>query len=50
MAPIFVINLRGILCELPKPHGAKGPLSVGNLNTISGVVCRETVAKHDTLL
>jgi hypothetical protein len=24
MAPIFVISLCDILCELPEPHGAKG--------------------------
>jgi hypothetical protein len=28
----------------------KGPLCAGNLSTASGVVCRETVAKHDILL
>jgi hypothetical protein len=33
MAPIFVISLCDILCELPKPHGAKG-----------GTVCGEASA------
>jgi hypothetical protein len=28
----------------------KGPLYVGNLNTASGAVCQEIVAKHDILL
>jgi hypothetical protein len=28
----------------------KGPLCVGNLSTISGAVCQETVVKHDILL
>jgi hypothetical protein len=29
MAPIFVISLCDILCELPKPHGAKGATVCG---------------------
>jgi hypothetical protein len=28
----------------------KGPLCAGNLSTASGVVCQETIAKHDKLL
>jgi hypothetical protein len=33
MAPNFVISLYGILYELPKPHGARGDICVGNLST-----------------
>jgi hypothetical protein len=29
MAPIFVISLCDILCELPEPHGAKGATVCG---------------------
>jgi hypothetical protein len=50
MAPVFLTNLCDILCELPKPHGAKGAICAGKLSTASGAMCRETVAKHDILL
>jgi hypothetical protein len=36
MAPYFAISLCDILCELPKPHGARGLLYAGNLSTASG--------------
>jgi hypothetical protein len=36
MAPYFVIILCDILCELPKPHGARGDVCAGNLSTASG--------------
>jgi hypothetical protein len=29
MAPIFVISLCDILCEMPEPHGAKGATVCG---------------------
>jgi hypothetical protein len=29
MAPIFVISLCDILCELPEPHGARGATLCG---------------------
>jgi hypothetical protein len=29
MAPIYVTHLCDILCELPKPHGAKGATVCG---------------------
>jgi hypothetical protein len=40
MAPVCVTRLCDILCELPEPHGAKGPLCAENLNIASGaIVC-----------
>jgi hypothetical protein len=46
MAPVFMT-----LCVICLNHMVqKGPLCAGNLNTISGTVCRETLAKHDILL
>jgi hypothetical protein len=36
MAPYFVISLCDILCELPKPHGARGDVPMGKLSTTSG--------------
>jgi hypothetical protein len=51
MAPFFVISLHDILCELPKPYGAKGVHFVQETVALqAGTICRETVAKHDILL
>jgi hypothetical protein len=36
MTPYFVIILCDILCVLPEPHGARGDVCVGNLNTRRG--------------
>jgi hypothetical protein len=36
MAPYFAIILCDILCELAKPHGARGDVYAGNLSTTSG--------------
>jgi hypothetical protein len=36
MTPYFVIILFDILCDLPKPHGARGDVCVRNLSTASG--------------
>jgi hypothetical protein len=36
MAPYFVIILCDMLCEMPKPHGARGDVCEGNLSTASG--------------
>jgi hypothetical protein len=35
MAPYFVISLCDILCEWPKPHGARGDVCATNLSTAS---------------
>jgi hypothetical protein len=35
MAPYFVIILCDILCELPKPHGARGNVCARDLSTTS---------------
>jgi hypothetical protein len=44
--PVFVTFCVNYLNHMVQ----KGPLCAGNLSTTSGVVCRETVAKHDILL
>jgi hypothetical protein len=36
MAAYFVIILCDIHCDLPKPHGARGDVCVGNLSAASG--------------
>jgi hypothetical protein len=50
MAPIFVISLCDILCELPEPHGAKEVTMCGKSQHRKRAVWWETVAKHDILL
>jgi hypothetical protein len=36
ISPFFVISLCDILCELPEPHGAKGPFCGENFSAASG--------------
>jgi hypothetical protein len=44
--PVFVTLCVNCLKHMVQ----KGPLCVRNLSTVSGVVCRETIAKHDIRL
>jgi hypothetical protein len=51
MAPICVTRLCDILCELPKPHDAKGVTVCGKPQHCKrGHYVQETVEKHDILL
>jgi hypothetical protein len=50
MAPIFVISLCNILCELPEPHGAKGATMCWKPQHCRRRRLSGTVAKHDILL
>jgi hypothetical protein len=50
MAPVCVTSLYDILCEQPKPHGAKGATVCGKPQHCKRGRVSGTVAKPDILL